>query len=183
MVYQILTDIIKYFGKFPDRSGVLRNFNRTTEKLSGYDDLKTYFTNLGDPLLPEIKDFVFGTDEKVISTRLDSIASFFLYVELGQIAASSPDNFHNRDTNLMLAITLGHPFVGSDQDCVDDILLSDQCLDLLLQLKDNIIADDDQTCFITRLMENEISINPIEPSLFFNNIGHVMKIEKKSNII
>lgn len=180
MEYQVMTDIIKYFGKFPDRDGVLKNFVRTTEKYSGYDDIKTYFTGLGDPLLPEIKDFVFGTDEKVISKRLSNIGSFFLFVEFGQIGTSSPDSWQNRDTEIMLAITLAHPFNESNRDSIEEILLSDACLDLLLRLKDLMITDDQDTCFITRLLESEITIDPIEPAFFFNNIGYVMRIKKKT---
>lgn len=179
----VMTNIIKYFGKFPDKAGVLKCFNRDPEKYPGYDDLKDYFTNLPAGLIPDISDFVFGSDMNVIANRIQGFKDFFLFVEYGEINATAPDNFQNRKTDLLLAITIAHQNNINDLDNIEDIMLTDQCLDLLLQIKNIMLDDDSETCIFEDLLQSDIKIQQLDPVRFYNNLGYVMSIRKNDYLL
>jgi hypothetical protein len=169
-----LTDIIKYFAKFPDKAGVLKNFARTVEKVDGYDEIKAYVNALGDPLLPDIKGFVFGHDDTIVTERIRNMKDYFMFIEYGMIKAAQPDKIMVRYTDIALALTIAIPFNDSGRDPVEQIIISDNCLTMVQSVLDTINADDSAICPIHRYLESRLDITPIIPELFYGNIGWVV---------
>lgn len=174
----LITDIIKYFAKFPD--GILKNFSRTTSQETGYDTLKAYFQGITSPAIPEIKDFVFGTDETIVTNRLRNMKDFFLFVEYGRISISVPDKVRVRNGSLYLAFTVAKPFNNAGRDPAEELIISDQCLDLVIQILQAIETDDDAACVRGRYIDSAIDITPVVPEMFYQNIGWVVTFSRNN---
>ncbi len=169
----LITDIIKYFAKFPDTTGIMKNFSRTAGRETGYDTLKAYFQSLTSPLLPEIKDYVFGSDEDIVTERIRTMKDYFLFVEYGRISLAAPDNLRVRNGSFFLAFTVAKPFNMPGRDPAEEMIISDTCLDLVIQILQTIKDDDDIKCIKTRLMDSAVEISPVVPEMFYQNIGWV----------
>jgi hypothetical protein len=176
----ILTDIIKYFAKFPDTTGIMKNFSRTTSQEAGYDTLKTYMSGLTSPLLPQIKDYIFGQDETIVTNRVRTMKDYFLFVEYGRIQISAPDHVRVRDGSLFLAFTVAKPFNNAGRDSAEELIISDACLDLVMQILQTIKDDDEVTCPINRYLDSTIELSPVIPELFYQNIGWVVTFSKNN---
>jgi hypothetical protein len=179
----LITDIIKYFAKFPDKAGVLKNFSRTTEMYSGYDSLRQYITDLPAGLLPDIKDFIFSTDETVVVERIRVIKSYFMLLEYGNIGTSSPDKAKTRETGINLAITIGYPHNGKNQDIVEESLIMDSCLDMIIIVANKMIEDNKELCPNLHYAQATINISPVEPVLLYQNMGWTLSFQKQHNTL
>jgi hypothetical protein len=175
-------DILKYFAKFPDRDAVLKNFSRSTEKVPGYDALKTYITGLPDPLMPEINGFIYTSDADKLSEYIRNQKGYYMLIEFGAFAGSDPNNFKSRDIEWLFAITIAHHDNTRNTDSIEEALLADQalvhCINLLEYMKQD---DSDLFCANQRFLNTEIDISPIEPMLLLQSYGWVITFKKKVN--
>lgn len=178
-----IIDVVKYFSKFPQKQGVLKNFTRTAGKISGYDDLRQYIEALPDPLMPELSELVFSTDEKAIGERIRNIDNYFMYLEYGPIQADYPDTVRIRKVSFNLAVYVCYHANGRNIDSMEEALIMDNCLQRVFELSKYMIADDNQTCPHTRFAESMLSFSPVEPMLMYQSIGWGVTFKKANNLI
>lgn len=178
----ILTDIITYFAQFPDREGVLRNFSSTKELVPGYGSLKQTIEALPAPLIPDLKEYVFSTNELVLANILKNMKGFFLLLEYGAIDGSPKGNYQTRDFGFNLAITVGHNYNQHNTDSMAESLLMDQCLNYLIDIKKQMAQDNFDLCGNDDFMEGSLNLTPVEPALMYNNLGWTLSFKKNENI-
>lgn len=178
-----IIDVVKYFAKFPQKQGVLKNFTRTTEKLDGYNDLRQYIQALPDPLMPDITELVFSTDEKAVGDRIRNIDNYFMYLEYGPIVGDYPDRVRLRKVSFSLAVYVCYHADGRNIDSMEEALIMDNCLQKVFQLAKYMIADDNQLTPHTRFAESVLNFSPVEPLLMYQSIGWGLTFKKADNLI
>jgi hypothetical protein len=180
----LITDIIKYFAKFPDKAGVLKNFSRSSGTISGYDALMAEINLLPDvSLIPDIKDYIFSTDETVVVERIRNIKSYFMLLEYGNIGTSSPDKAKTRETGINLAITIGYPHNDKNQDIIEESLIMDSCLDMIITVANKMIEGNKELCPNLHYAQATINISPVEPMLLYQNMGWTLSFQKQHNTL
>ena len=177
-----ITDVIKYFAKFPDKNGVLENFKQFSSPFDGYTDLKNHITGLPDPLLPEIKDFVIGTDETKVSERIRNIDNYFLFLEYGPLNVQSPDKVRIRDIRFNLAVHVCYHSNRRNTDPMEEAVIMDNCLAKAFAIAKQMISDDNIICPHERYVESAISFAPVEPAFMYQSIGWSLSFKKSNNL-
>ena len=132
------------FARFPDHDGVMKIFNRGTsiQFPVEYAALKTATENLTEKsVVPQIKDFVFGVTEDIVTKVIQNFTGFYLLVDYGQMEVSR-DGFEIQDQSFFVSITVAHPMTGSSPDIVEETIIADLCLDYLAAIRTHLIAQD-----------------------------------------
>jgi hypothetical protein len=175
-------NIIKYFAKYPLKAGVIKNFKRTDNKVTGYTDLLAYFTAL-DPhsLLPDITDYVISSDESELADKIKNIDGWFLMVEPGGISGGELNNARVRDSKYIIQVTIGHHKDERSSDDIVSALISDKGLSLANQLITYLKADDKDLCPYSRWCDNPFQLDPIEPYLLYQSIGWQLTLTRTYN--
>jgi len=177
-----ITDVIKYFAKFPDRAGVLKNFKRGGGTLDGYSELRSYISALPAPLMPEITELVVSTNEKEVSDRIRNIDNYFMFLEYGQLQGDYPDRMRIRKVSFNLAVYVCYHDNSRGIDSMEEALIMDSCLQKVFQLAKLMIADDNEILIHTRFAESVLNFSPVEPSLMYGSIGWGMTFRKANNL-
>lgn len=173
-----LKDILVYFAKFPAKNGVLELFNKESSSVfSSYASLRTEIANLAThSLVPGITQFIMGLDEKTISARIHEVSGTFLFIDYGHIT-SQRDSFDRQNDRLMIALTVATPLAKESMDLAEQVLLSDQNLDYLLQIRDLMKEDSRCNPFVQQLsFPNEIT--PFYARELSDSVGWTMVFEK-----
>ena len=179
-----LVDTVKYFAKFPLRSGVLKCFADDNSTVPGYSDLKNYITALPqNGLFPDIKNFIISIDEKKISDQIKSMDGFFMYLEYAGIIGTALDNLRNRDVDFKWAIIIGYNWNGRSNDSMAEILIMDRIIEIINQIAIIIKQDDAQTCANKRLLDSAFNLTPIPPYLLYQNHGWELSFSKRTKIM
>lgn len=178
-----LLDLLKYFAKYPDKAAVLENFARVKSagSIVGYSDLKAAIEALPDvSVMPNIKSFVFSSDEQKVDDKLRSIEGYFMLLEYGPISISPPNTSRTRDREWSLAVTFGFPQDSSGNDLMSEALIMDQLYKYAFQLQSQLEADNItlELCEATRFAESSINILAVEPALLYQNYGVVVSFTK-----
>ena len=133
-----VTDLIKYFAKFPNRDGVLKLFNKNVlpaPMSAEYTAVKQYIEALPEQsLIPELEALVFGLSEDVVDRIVSSTDGFFMMVEYGPVRGSVPDRTGRRDADWKLSLIVGFHFNLGEYDPITEIVVMDKCMQYLLQI-------------------------------------------------
>jgi len=179
-----LIEVIKYFGKFPLKAGVLNKFKRDDDKTPGYLDLKAYFTAM-DPhsLIPSIEDFFVQQDDKQLGDNIKSIGGWFMLLEPAGIHALALNDARLRDSWFTLQVTIAHGLNGRANDQFGEFVQQDKGLELMMRLHDFMLADDKTFCPEKRWLDNPFQIDPVEPFLLFGCKGWQLTINRNYRAI
>lgn len=177
-----IIDVIKYFAKFPNKQGVLKNFKRATGAIEGYNDLMTYISALPPALMPEITELVISTDEKAVGERIRNIDNYFMFLEYGQLQGDYPDRMRIRKVSFNLAVYVCYHDNSRGIDSMEEAIIMDSCLQKVFQLAKLMIADDNEILIHTRFAESVLNFSPVEPSLMYGSIGWGMTFKKANNL-
>lgn len=177
-----IIDVIKYFAKFPNKQGVLKNFKRTTNASDEYSELKNYITDLPDPLMPEITELVVSTDEKAVSERIRNIDNYFMFLEYGQLQGDYPDRMRIRKVSFNLAVYVCFHDNSRGIDSMEEAIIMDSCLQRVFQLAKLMISDDNEILIHSRFAESVLNFSPVEPSLMYGSIGWGLTFKKANNL-
>lgn len=178
-----ITEIIKYFARFPQTAGVLKNFTRLGSKIDGYSELQNYISALPAPLMPELTDLVFSTDEKAVGERIRNIDNYFMYIEYGPITADAPDRVRLRRMSFNLAVYVCYHANNRNLDTMEEALIMDKCLQHTFALAAQMITDDNLICPHTRFAESVLNFSPVEPMLMYQSIGWGLTFKKSNNVV
>lgn len=161
----LILSIYLYFARFPKFDSLLKTFNKGTSTFAGYAAFKSSVTGLAiNNLVPGIEDYVFGVNEKRIRKRIDTIGGYYLLVDYGNIEAVFSSQTGNTKNYFNIAVTVAHPVNADKMDDADEILISNQCLNYLKQIKDRIKTDDRET-LIKNLNSNYDAVPFVAPEL------------------
>lgn len=172
-------DVIKYFAKFPEKEGVIKNFLRS-DGGEVYNELKQYVTDLPDPLMPLLKDFVVSSREEEVAERIKNIDNYFLFLEYGPIIAAVPNVVRLRKIDFSLSVHVCYHDNSKNVDWMEEAIIMDNCLEMAFALARQMIADDNEICPQTRFVESSLSFAPVEPALLYQSVGWSLSF-KKSN--
>jgi len=175
----LLRDAFVYYAKFPLKDGVLRNFNKTTSTIvSGYDMLKAEITALTThSLVPEIVDYVVGIDEKTVKARISAIKGIYMFLDYGAIPVSR-DEINREYAEFLLALNIARPLNPDKTDYAEEILLGDEMLAIMLQVRDIMKADQRENPFVKQL-DFPHEITPFFASELSNSVGWTMIFKTK----
>ena len=135
-------DIFLSYARFPAHAGVLKIFNSGQLDIPGYPELKTAVENLTEKsLVPGISDFVFGVDEALARKFIDAIEGYYLLIDWGQITGDL-NRFEIEENSFYLAVTVARPINPDNMDMVEEMLISDQALNYLRQIRKHLKTED-----------------------------------------
>ena len=170
-----VTDLIKYFAKFPNRDGVLKLFNKNVlpaPMSAEYTAVKQYIEALPEQsLIPELEALVFGLSEDVVDRIVSSTDGFFMMVEYGPVRGSVPDRTGRRDADWKLSVIVGFHFNLGEYDPITELVVMDKCMQYLLQIVEQIEEDEYPACPLKRFNEGAIHFTPINPTELYESIG------------
>lgn len=138
----------------------MANFTSGSSKIAGYYELideldkQTY-----QGIVPE---FVFGPTLEKVTTRVTSILDGpYLFVDYGEFehSTSAPGQFSDF---ARLAVTVARPFRDSSADSVEQLLMTDDCLQRLVKMRNTILALRCNADPYYRGIAREHSITPFE---------------------
>lgn len=174
-------DVVKYFAKFPNRNGVLKNFKRKSGSAE-YNELRDYITALPVPVMPELCELVFSSDAEEVMDRIENIDNYFMFVEYGSITARHPDQVRIRKIDFSLAVYICYHGNDRNMDSMGEAIIMDNCLQKCFDIAAQMISDDNQICPHERFAESAISFSPIEPASMFGSIGWGITFKKANNL-
>ena len=80
----LLIELFLYFGRFPACEAIAPLFNKGKSNIPGYDDLHAAILALGDgAIVPEIANYVFGPNFDAVSSRVNNLTGYYLFVDYG----------------------------------------------------------------------------------------------------
>lgn len=136
----IITDLLLYFAKFPQRKGVLDMFNKGSSDTPGYRELQEKVRNLPTNNILEIKDYVFGANLEAVRDRITKLSGNYLFVDFGEMDFSR-DRF-SRDADVMrMAVSVGTRLREFSSDLVEQALAFDHNMELLNKVRNQMLED------------------------------------------
>lgn len=169
----IIIDLLKFFSCIPDRKGVNDIFLNGRSKLPRYTELKDYIYQLPEPVIPDIKYLVFGQSLEAVKRRVDKVSGVYLFVDFGEFSSDRNSNNSIEDTQ-RLAVTVAMK-VSNSADIIEEVLVSDNTLDLLNHVRAFMLAYKDKCSWIDMLSRKH-SIVPFE-SKELNSIGWTLMFD------
>ena len=169
----IIIDLLKFFSCIPDRKGVNDIFLNGRSKLPEYTELKDYIYQLPEPVIPGIKYLVFGQSLEAVKRRVDKVSGVYLFVDFGEFSSDRNSNNSIEDTQ-RLAVTVAMK-VSNSADIIEEVLVSDNTLDLLNHVRAFMLAYKDKCSWIDMLSRKH-SIVPFE-SKELNSIGWTLMFD------
>lgn len=133
---RVLQDIFLFFARYPKIEGVLSNFTIKTGSLE-YTKFQQEVEGLTKhSIYPEIKDYVFGIDEKEIAKKIQLIRGLYLFVDYGVISTNL-DNMNVKHDEMDFAITIAQPN-KENVNPILQLLEIDNMLSIMSKIRDDI---------------------------------------------
>jgi hypothetical protein len=168
----LIIKLFRYFSRFVPVA-VLKEILIQPERsrLPGYSEIKAeVLADSTDPTLnvriPQIEKFVFSINENLVSERIKNAKGFVLFVEYGTISA---DFNRTNGVREALSFVIAHNFSDTNNDNLNEVLLMNRCLDILLFILRQMIADQKQLDFCSSidLITMPVDIEPVDPRTFY----------------
>lgn len=172
----MITELLKYFAKFPNKQGVLEAFKELHEKVDGYSEIKEFCEQLPEnSVIPEIKEFAFGFSQQILKQSLQKIEELTLWVDL-QKANNKTENGVSEDIIFDLVITVAVP--DGDYDMMEEAVLSNKTYKILISIKNHMDQDSELTPALMNIGES-VEITPLISREVLNGIGWslILKLE------
>lgn len=175
------TEIFKRFAVFANKQGVLKQFSNIQTANAAYMELKAWADTLPDTgRLIEIDDFVFGQDVDKIENHIKSCMGYFMLVEYGPQQTPSPDRERNRVTEQNISVIIAKVANTKNWDLMMETVENNAIEEMIYNMANLIAQDDKHVPPFKRLMDKNISISPVEPSLLFGAVGWQMAFKVQS---
>lgn len=180
----MLTDILKFFARFPAKTAIESMFSANDSGISDYAALKTDIIAEADELISDIKKFIFSQNENTIREIVDKTDGYLMMVEYGPIRTSSPNAVGVRESGFGLSVIVAHHLFTRKYDTAAEILVMDQCLTFLKQVFTEMkrVDDDEDTCHLVNWTRGNVDFSPIEPQALYQAVGWNMTITYSSNL-
>lgn len=137
----MIQDLFLYFAKFPKRDGVKAMF---TNGQSDYPDYQRLIDALdamdGEPLLPDIDNYVYGQDFDDLKNRVERLFGSWLYADYGEFTFSEDRTPGSLRCAQQLAVTVAAK-LSDRADMVERMIASDRTLDDINAIYARMMAD------------------------------------------
>lgn len=180
----MLSDIIKFFARFPATNALDGMFSATSPDVLGHSELLTEMKAASLQLIPAIEKFIFSQSEDEIRQIVTKTDGYLMMVEYGPIRVSAPNSVNVRESGFGLSIIVAHHLNTRKYDAATEALVMDQCLAYLKQIFDEMkrVDDDEDHCTLTNWTRNQADFAPIEPQALYQAIGWNLSITYSSNL-
>lgn len=146
----MILDLLKFFARYPRKSGVLENFKSSNSSIAHYDALRAYVDSLNDDgLMPGIQSFIFGVSLDDVKHRVESAKGMYIMVDYGDIH-SEHTKINSIEDTASMAVTLACK-VPSTLNSIEKALVADQTLSAISELRVRIEMDNEAPSFMTSL--------------------------------
>ena len=168
----LIIELFKYFSKFVPKDVLEKIFIQPDgSKKTGYDEIKSEVLASGDEcVIPEIEKFVLSINENFISDKMKNSNGIVLFVEYGKL---NVDHDKPKGITEALAITVAYNFSEKNNDNLNEIILMNQCLEILhkiiLQMGEEQEALD--FCGDADLITYPAEVQPVDPNSFYGCAG------------
>lgn len=131
----VLTDIFLFYTRFTTPDGVARLFNKGTSTVPGYSQLQQQaLAEAGKETPVKLDNYVFGANIDAVSSRINNLNGFYLFVDYGEIECNV--NKTNCQTDSMrLGVTVAYRIKEFSGDLMEQLLVSDSCMDYLSSIR------------------------------------------------
>lgn len=137
----LLLELFLYFARFPSYEAFNALFNKGKSNLPGYDDLLATLSGLsGTPIVPEIGSYIFGPNFDAVSSRVNNLTGYYLFVDYGEIECGT-DRSNRMTDSARLAITVAYKLKDFSADLIEQLLVSDKCLSHLVTIRNRMISE------------------------------------------
>jgi hypothetical protein len=147
-------DIFLAFSRFVSPAGREAIFVKGASPFTGYDALLQQVKDMDSTyVIPDLNDYVFGANDTAINKRIAGLHSYFLFLDYGSIS-SSLDAINRIHDSFSLAITIAYPLADFDGDLVEQVIISDSCLDKLLSIRRELIKEEKERYWLKDMAAN-----------------------------
>lgn len=144
----LLIELFLYYARFPARNAVNPLFNKGKSNIPGYDELQKAVDTLSEePVLPKVDNYVFGPNFDAVSSRVNNMTGFYLFVDYGEIECAT-DNSNRFTDSARLAITVAYKLKEFSGDLVEQLIISDHCLSYLSLIRNRMIQEQRERCWL-----------------------------------
>ena len=174
-----LRDIFLYFVKFPKKAGVLEMFNRDESEL--YPDYSVHKAEIEaletHSLIPGIEEFVFGVNEDSVKKRIQQLDGPYLFIDYGHIMTTENQQKVQTD-EMLISLTVAIPHKIESQDMVEQVLMADDALKMLLEIRS--LMEADSICPFVKQITLPIEITPFFARELSDSTGWTMVFKKQT---
>ena len=187
MSEDLIIKLFRYFSRFVPVA-VLKETMIQPERsrLQGYSEIQSeILIDTPNPLqnvrIPELKKFVLSINENYVSERIKNSNGFILFVEYGNFTA---DFLRANGVKESIAVIVAHNFSDANHDNLNEVLLMNRCLDLLMLILQQMIADQGQIDFCSSidLITMPVDIQVVDPVSFYGCGGWCAMFQNSTTI-
>lgn len=165
---ELIINLFKYFAKFVPKDVLQDVFLQPlTSRKAGYDDIEAEVLALDQTkVIPDIEKFIVSINENYVSERIKNSKGFVLFVEYGKL---SVDHTVEKGIIESLAVSIVHPFSDNNNDNLNEIILMNQCLEILDQILRQMAFEQEDLDFCTsaQLISYPTEIQVVDPLNFY----------------
>jgi hypothetical protein len=165
---ELIINLFIYFAKFVPKD-VLQNIfiQPISSRRAGYDDIESEVLALdGTSVIPDIKKFVVSINENFISERIKNSNGFIFFVEYGKLSVN-----HEVEKGVVesIAVSIVHNFSDNNNDNLNEIILMDQCLEILDKILRQMGDEQEELDFCSgaELITYPAEIQVVDPMSFY----------------
>lgn len=137
----MIQDLFLYFAKFPKREGVTAMFTNGQSDYAEYQQLIDALSAMeGEPLLPDIDNYVYGQDFEDLQARIGRLFGSWLYADYGEFTFSEDSTPGSLKCTQQLAVTVAVK-LSDRADMVERMIASDRTLTDLNTIYARMMAD------------------------------------------
>lgn len=175
----LLIELFLYFARFPVHDAFGSLFNKGRSYIPGYDELHAATLALLDKaIVPEIRNYVFGPNFDAVSSRVNNLNGYYLFVDYGEIECGT-DSSNRMTDSARLAITVAYRLKEFSGDLMEQLLVSDQSLSYLVAIRNRMIAEQRERYWLKDVSRNHTltpfiarELSSIGWTMLFNRDGY-----------
>jgi hypothetical protein len=168
----LIINLFKYFSKFVPKEVLGSIFIQPDRsKKTGYDEIMTEVLSYpNDWVIQGFDTFVVSINKNYLSERVKNSNAFILYVEYGDFEY---DNEVEKGVKEVLMITVAHDISNKNNDNLNEIILMNQCFNLLTRIIQTMRDDQGQLdfCANAELITYPVEIVAVDPVKFYDRGG------------
>lgn len=150
----LLIELFLYFARFPAHDAFNSLFNKGRSNIAGYDELyAALLARPEGPLVPEIGNYVFGPNFDAVSTRINNLNGFYLFVDYGEIECGT-DSSNRMTDSARLAITVAYKLKEFSGDLMEQLLISDRSLAYIITIRNRMINEQRERYWLKDVSRN-----------------------------
>ncbi|MDR0681175.1 MAG: hypothetical protein LBG15_04895 [Dysgonamonadaceae bacterium] len=126
----VISNLFKYYSRFVPKESLKEIFIQPEHsRRAGYSEIEAEIMGSDNKsVIPEIERFILSVNENFVSEKIKNFNGIILFVEYGK---HSIDHSVMKGIKELLSITVARNFSDANNDNLNEILLMNQCLEIL----------------------------------------------------